>query len=651
MKTIHKQFFGLLLTLGAVLAAPGCSDDKTAPEKTLQRMIENVYMKPSMAVYPGQNVEFQGRGFEQGDVLVFRSAQASAETSLEGFGASYAAFRIPDGLKAGQYAVSVRRGAAEQLLGYTEIRLSLNYDLIPDREGASVKGVVFCGLEPLEGVRVSDGVATAVTDENGYYWLRSAKYHGYVFVSFPSGHEPVADNKATPAFWATLSADADVCEQHNFELRKVDNDRHVILAATDLHLTNMNSSASAYADDMQQFADGFMQEAPAFVEQSAVPVYTLVLGDMTWDVSWYSSLYAPINYKTTVSSYPGLMFHAMGNHDNDPYFPDDFEAEETYKRVFGPSYYSMNIGKVHYIVLDNTVYLNTGGAIGTVGKRDFETYLTEIQKKWLAEDLAALPDKDTPIVAAVHCGLYTTFNKDFTLKPHTAESEATVRLFDGFTDVHFLTGHSHYNNNLVVSETLFEHNTGAVCETWWWSGHLSDRSICMDGTPAGYGVYEVDGTDMTWYYKGLGEDRGVQFRSYDMNEVKKRFADVDFRQVLGMYANSRTEDYADFADNTVLLNVWNWDPAWKIVVRESGKELPVERIYTRDPLHTLTFDYPYAATKKKAQESWASLPNPHMFRAVASGAKTTLEIEVTDRFGNVSKELMRRPKAYETAMK
>lgn len=51
-----------------------------------------------------------------------------------------------------------------------------------------------------------------------------------------------------------------------------------------------------------------------------------------------------------------------------------------------------------------------------------------------------------------------------------------------------LTGHTHNNGNVVFNDSLMEHNTAAVCGTFW------KADICTDGTPSGYGVYEVDGT-------------------------------------------------------------------------------------------------------------------------------------------------------------
>lgn len=62
--------------------------------------------------------------------------------------------------------------------------------------------------------------------------------------------------------------------------------------------------------------------------------------------------------------------------------------------------------------------------------------------------------------------------------------------FEGFSDVHFLTGHTHYNANMERG-AIFEHNVAAVCETWWWAGKLSGVGVCKDGSPAGYAVYEA----------------------------------------------------------------------------------------------------------------------------------------------------------------
>ena len=55
--------------------------------------------------------------------------------------------------------------------------------------------------------------------------------------------------------------------------------------------------------------------------------------------------------------------HVMGNHDMNYDAPTVELEDETYERIFGPSCYAFNRGKVHFIVL-NDVILKVGGRGG-----------------------------------------------------------------------------------------------------------------------------------------------------------------------------------------------------------------------------------------------------------------------------------------------
>ena len=48
---------------------------------------------------------------------------------------------------------------------------AINTD-IPDKEGMTLKGIVYCGNSPVADVQVSDGVNVTKTDENGIYYQR-----------------------------------------------------------------------------------------------------------------------------------------------------------------------------------------------------------------------------------------------------------------------------------------------------------------------------------------------------------------------------------------------------------------------------------------------------------------------------------------------
>lgn len=523
---------------------------------------------------------------------------------------------------------------------------------IVDKTKATIKGKVECKGKPIEGVRVSDGVITTTTDKDGYYWLPSAKHHGYVFIVIPSGYQPVSECKVTPAFWASLQENATTCEQHNFELEKVDNDNHIILAAADFHLANRKMTST---NDMNQFRDGFLDETTRFINEQTLPVYTLVLGDMTWDYFWYSNNYMPQQYKETMSGYPSLMFHVMGNHDNDPYVADDFLSEIPYKKVLGPSYYSMNIGKVHYIILDNTIYLNDGGEEGKIGKRNYKRAITDIQIQWLKEDLAAIKDKSTPIVVAFHCPSAMNYTPDFTNQYLLENKKATRKFYDlfyGFANVQMMSGHTHVNANMEFDTNIsMEHNIAAVCETWWWSAKLSGLNLCKDGSPSGYKIFDVKGKDFSWYYKGIYNARNKQFRTYDMNNVKTVLKDSEIAAILAKIDNGTDNELIRMPDNSVLINVWDYDSKWKISVKEDGKPLEVQRVYARDPLHRRYYEYLRSKQDGKAPgKEFCSMYNSHMFLVKTQSPKSTLDIVVTDRFGNQYKETMIRPKQFTASM-
>ncbi|MCQ5056728.1 hypothetical protein NE606_19065, partial [Agathobaculum butyriciproducens] len=68
-----------------------------------------------------------------------------------------------------------------------------------------------------------------------------------------------------------------------------------------------------------------------------------------------------------------------------------------YISALGPTYYAVNIGKVHYVVFDNTQYVNTGG------DRSFAVRLNRRQMDWAQKDADYMPSDVERIVIAWHC--------------------------------------------------------------------------------------------------------------------------------------------------------------------------------------------------------------------------------------------------------
>ena len=228
-------------------------------------------------------------------------------------------------------------------------------------KGATIYGVVECNGVPMKGVAVSDGYNIVKTDKKGVYNLVSEKRNGNVFITIPSGYEaPVAPGDVQPQYWAALSADKGTAERHDFCLNKVENSRHVMLAITDIHLSNQ-------LGDIEQFKERVLPRLRSEADKyrlQGIPVYTMCMGDSSFDLFWYDYLFDIGDFRSTIKQvgYPTPIFIAMGNHDNDgattPDENTDFNATEKYRKAFGPTYYSFNIGDVHYIMLDNLRYRN-----------------------------------------------------------------------------------------------------------------------------------------------------------------------------------------------------------------------------------------------------------------------------------------------------
>ena len=510
-------------------------------------------------------------------------------------------------------------------------------------------------------MEVSDGYEVTLTNDRGMYRLNSNKKNGYVFISVPSGYEVACDG-SRPVFFQYLTRPINDTEEKNFSLNHVDHHHYYLLCFSDTHLAARNN-------DTLIFDHVFVPDINATIERlkaGGARVYGIALGDLTWDLYWYKNHFSLKDYLQHVNKIHCPIFNVMGNHDNDPYAAAnladgtdaDWNAAKSFKQIVGPSYYSFNLGKTHYVVLDDIQYLNDGGAQGKIGKRNYNNRIVQAQMEWLEKDLATVSDKNAPLVIAMHIPLYGVpqlvgqQQKDhYSLDGDNAK--ALKKELSGFSNVHILSGHIHQSYNVTCDAHLFEHNTPAVCATWWWTSKdgYARNMICKDGTPAGYGIYDFDGNKLTWQYKALGYDTNFQFRVYDLNQCQITAAkyapsadDADVKKYAGTYAEKKN-------NNEVLINVWNYDPAWKITVEENGVNLPVKRVSAKDPLHIISYEMLRLNHGATPTKDFATNRNCHLFLVKASSPDSTLLIRVTDRFGNVYTQEMKRPKQLSCSMR
>lgn len=558
--------------------------------------------------------------------------------------------RLADGCETGYYKVFVKRDARKKSFGRIYINIVEDIDFKPDA-GTTVYGIVSSAGVGVENVVVSDGAEVTVTNEKGIYQLKSAKKWGYVFISVPSGYE-VPSVGVLPQFHRALKNSADVVERADFKLEKVDGqDSYKIFMLGDMHLANRTG-------DLGQFAQFTSDLTDYMTRHKGEKMYALTLGDMTWDLYWYSNSYYFPQYLNTVNSQIKNLqiFHTMGNHDNDFQTRSDYDAAVKYVDQICPTYYSFNIGKVHYVVMDD---IDCSSYDGTES-RNYVKSLSAEQLDWLAKDLSHVA-KTTPVVVAMHAQVFYPTTSGFKIDHDPVNTLRLFDILDGYT-VRFVTGHTHKLFNvtpdapIVDGHNFREYNSGSVCASWWWSGNLTPGiHIGTDGTPGGYGIWDVTGTDFQCLYKSTGWPEEYQFRSYDLNNVHFSMADVPLmpsdisasvKNAYMQYVNA----YPQNNDNEVLINIWNWNSDWTLsVVDENRKTLPYTEVWAYDPLHIAALSVKrFNNAGLKSTPSFITDKFTHFFKVKADDADTDLVITVKDEFGNEWTENMQRPKAFST---
>uniref|UniRef100_UPI003FEE48ED calcineurin-like phosphoesterase C-terminal domain-containing protein n=1 Tax=Alistipes shahii TaxID=328814 RepID=UPI003FEE48ED len=651
MKNVLKYLLLALIAVSQLFACGGSDDEKTPADN-----FDVQFTVPgSVDVTEGGECTFAVSGGGKSplttDTFILESdAGISYVCPIVNTTSDSFTVRLADGCETGYYKVFVKRDARKKSFGRIYINIVEDIDFKPDA-GTTVYGIVSSAGVGVENVVVSDGAEVTVTNEKGIYQLKSAKKWGYVFISVPSGYE-VPSVGVLPQFHRALKNSADVVERADFKLEKVDGqDSYKIFMLGDMHLANRTG-------DLGQFAQFTSDLTDYMTRHKGEKMYALTLGDMTWDLYWYSNSYYFPQYLNTINSQIKNLqiFHTMGNHDNDFQTRSDYDAAVKYVDQICPTYYSFNIGKVHYVVMDD---IDCSSYDGTES-RNYVKSLSAEQLDWLAKDLSHVA-KTTPVVVAMHAQVFYPTTSGFKIDHDQVNTLRLFDILDGYT-VRFVTGHTHKLFNvtpdapIVDGHNFREYNSGSVCASWWWSGNLTPGiHIGTDGTPGGYGIWDVTGTDFQCLYKSTGWPEEYQFRSYDLNNVHFSMADVllmpsdisaSVKNAYMQYVNA----YPQNNDNEVLINIWNWNSDWTLsVVDENRKTLPYTEVWAYDPLHIAALSVKrFNNAGLKSTPSFITDKFTHFFKVKADDADTDLVITVKDEFGNEWTENMQRPKAFST---
>jgi hypothetical protein len=431
-----------------------------------------------------------------------------------------------------------------------------------------VKGAVRSKGKGLKGVVVSDGFSVVQTDKSGKYELDIHPNAIAVFVSTPAGYAFNHEKGLSRHY--TMVDDISKRKDLNFELEplNVDDTNHQFIIWADPQVKTDKDADRMMAESVPD-VQKFVQAA------NGALLHGITVGDIVWD---NHALFP--RYNTAVEQMGIPFFQCIGNHDMDYNQGGDDKSDDTFQKYYGPTWYSFNRGKAHYVVLDDVRYLGKD--------REYDGYISEEQLEWLQKDLSFVPN-DSLVIVCLHIPVHN----------EVKNNDALYAVLKG-RNVHIMSGHTHYHRN-VIKNDIFEHNHGTVCGAWW------TGPICGDGTPSGYGVYSVKGTELSWHYQSTGREAEHQVRIHVQDN--------------------------DAASKKLQVNVWNYDPAWKVECWVDGaKHDELKQGKGFDAMAVLLYEGPQLPKPRGFAEPKKT---DHLFESVIPGSAKQVKVMATDRFGKV----------------
>lgn len=512
-----------------------------------------------------------------------------------------------------------------------------------DRNG---NGVPDRGEPGVAGVLVSNGLDVVTTGSDGAYRIELDP-PAVLFFTKPSGYAVPVNAHQLPQFYYVHQPDGSPAglrypgvaptgplpERIDFPVyRSPEPEVFDALLITDPQ--PMTDAELGYVRDT------FVAEALDARARGLEARFGMTMGDILFD-----DLSQFPRYNSLLSRIGIPWYNVPGNHEMNYRAEGDETALETFKRYYGPTYYSFDVGRAHFVVLDNIEYEGAGaGGLNLRTGGGYVARISERQLEWLANDLEKVP-QDRLVFLAMHSPLRNVEAPD-SPSSNTVNRRELFELLGGREHLYSVAGHTHTNEHHYFDGADgfpgpgdFHHHVLSAVSGSWWSGPMDEAGIPVslqrDGSPRGYHVLTVDGTDVRVRYKAAGRPADYQMRVvFDVAHHGVRADGLrDYR--MGALLDGRlTVDQVPSADIVVNL----FDGGEKSVVEARiGDRLPLllERVVSADPFVAEVF-----ARNDDTKKSWVEpVLSGHVFRA---GLPEDLEpgtyavsVRATDEFGAV----------------
>lgn len=390
-------------------------------------------------------------------------------------------------------------------------------------EDANRNGVFDQGERGVSGVAVSNGCEVVRTGTDGRYAIELPDKTD-LFVIKPGNYGTKVDKLGLPRFY--YLNDRTGTEDAAFIFKGVaptgplpDSIDFPLYRSTESEAFSVALIADPQAYDTKELTWYARDVASELARQK--PAFGIALGDLVGDNLDLQALYAETN---SVTGFP--WYNVIGNHDLNYMAKTDADADCSFRRVFGPSSYAFEYGKVHFIVLNNVFWKGFSGLKknGFPKGTDYEGRLRPRQLQFVANYLAGVPSEDLVVVCSHIPMVFREAVKNPFLTPQFPE---LLALLSKHPHTLSLSGHIHITySEYFGAESGYKapggashlHLSAPAASGSWYAGPLDSDGLPLtlgrDGTPHGYLWLEFKGSEYHVRFKGVRRSSDEQMRLY-----------------------------------------------------------------------------------------------------------------------------------------
>lgn len=216
-------------------------------------------------------------------------------------------------------------------------------------------GIIDKDDKPLQGVMVTDGMNVVKTDKKGRFSLPGYEKTRFITVTTPAGYE-------TRQFYLSTKENRKSYDFLLKESKRTQTKEHSFVHITD---TEVTGGLGRWVTDLKYYIGN---EKPAFL------IHT---GDICYESGL--QMHAKVVNSQTMDC---PVYYCIGNHD----LVKGNYGEELYESLFGPTWYSFDVGNMHYVVTPMSH-----------GDNPTDYTLTDVYN-WLKNDLAMMREEQSLIV-------------------------------------------------------------------------------------------------------------------------------------------------------------------------------------------------------------------------------------------------------------